>query len=391
MRTLLYLALIACDNKTAPPPTPSEPPRDASVIDAEDPRRAQLQKERAEIQREIDEFDRQIDDPANRAPGWTKVAVLTERVPRLWGIYAVDDDVIAVGNSARIVRSIDAGATWKQVDAGPVATELDSSKLPPTLQLVTGNGDDRYTVGFQNNAFAVSFDRGATWTRPTLDDPDLSLTGVFASKDTVYVSGKTALYTSRDRGKTFTRTPDAVPSTAEIRGLVGDGSTVYLYGSDRDRPMLRASSDRGRTWRSIALGTDFAKYATVGELAIGPDHTLYLHPLSADTPEGGPRDNRLATSRSGGASWSFLTVPFAGPADEIDTVDKWWSPGPFWLAPDGAIYAGVRGRATTGLQVSRDRGKTWTHELAFEPRQMAFTKSAIYVVGRYGEVWIKKR
>jgi photosystem II stability/assembly factor-like uncharacterized protein len=404
MRVLVlsWSLLAACGNKPQEAPAPP-PKRDASVADLDraklEAEQAKLEEEQKRLQADIDAFEKRIDDPAHRGPGWTKVPALEDKIARLWGVYASEDDVIATGHGGLLVRSTDGGTTWSKIAPGPLGEPLGYDKVAPLIAEVTGAGDYRYVIGFENPLVGVSVDKGATWKRISLGDGEnpVEPVGLVAAGSDVYIADETRIFVSHDHLATWkvekTLTIGADDTREGIRGLVGsrDGSSVYAYGRDHGKPLLLRSRDHGRSWQSLGGGKAFAPpYTWIFDAAVGPDGALYTHPITDGMADGGPRDNKLAVSRDGGGSWSVITVPFVGDPSEINDTDGWWSPARLWVGPDNALWVAINGRNTLGLQVSRDRGKTWTNDLSFSPDAIAFTKNATYAVGHRGNVWIKR-
>ena len=376
-RAIWLAALCACGGESSAP-TPSPPSNTSSsavaTVDAADTARLRAEHER--VERDIAAYDREreVDDPANHGSGWTKW--LPDAHADLWGVYADGDDVLAVGQDAAILRSLDGGASWRAIEAPALRFQEPFEDHPALIAKVIGSGPRRLVIGDDNSLVGVSSDGGETWDRVTFGgsgsyriDGKAEPTGAFLSGTDAYVSDVAVVHVSHDGGATW-RAPaltiardDNDVGNEGIRGLAGspDGGAVYAYGQSRQKPWLAVSRDRGRSWQLLARSRDLAHQRTVLDLAVAPDRTMYAT-FGAD----GSDELQLGTSRDG-ASWVFQPVGGDG-----------WS----WVAPDGTIFE--------GKQASSDRGKTWRRELGYSPMAMAFTKTAVFAVGHHGEVWIKR-
>jgi photosystem II stability/assembly factor-like uncharacterized protein len=402
----LVLSLCACKGDAPPPaPVPATAPRDAAAAaDAWDVAVAKAEAEHRRIQHDIDAFEAEVNDPANRGSNWRKVLPAGSDVD-LWGIYADGSDVIAVGHDAMIVRSQDAGSSWHVIQPGPLGFDDPLSHGKPLIARVTGEGTRRLAIGFENSLVGISNDGGETWERVTFDAPTGAIevdgkaepTGAVLSGSDLYISDVAVVHISHDGGATW---KDAKLSIARddsdnregIHGLAGspDGRDVYVYGRSHAKPWLAATHDRGRSWQPVASAAQRPNAAFLMDVAVAPDHTVLAQFGSADAPDGGARDAALSISHDGGASWTVQPIAYVGNPDEVNDKTRWWSPGPWWVAPEGAIYAAYSGRDTMGMQVSADRGKTWRRELGFTPMTVALTRTAVYAVGHHADVWIKK-
>nr|HEX4314437.1 hypothetical protein [Kofleriaceae bacterium] len=363
----------ACGTSSDAPPMPSpvrapEPPPaqvDAGSAGSAMSKAAISNAALDHMHRVRDAFDRAVADPANRGSGWTPVDVGGGSNAELYGLYADGSDLLAVGADALIVRSRDGGATWTHSDATAFAGA-------PLLSEVAGAGDRRYAIS-PGSVVGVSADRGATWTLATIVTHGVAAApaGLFAAGSDVYVVEPGHLDASHDRGATWApelMLPAADDPMQGLHGVAGtpDGHRLFAYGQIAGKPFVATRTADAWHPSRAALPADGA---TLTAFAVAPDGTQIAT----------LRDARAATMWLGGdRAWTPQPRPFAG------------APGPWWVAPDGAIYAAVTDVATASLQVSRDRGHTWTHELPFAPRAMAFTNTSVFAVGYRGTVWSRK-
>lgn len=225
----------------------------------------------------------------------------------------------------------------------------------------------RLFVGGHDAVF-TSDDRGRTWSRVrSLDGADAmgwSITG----RD-VYVSGHPGLSRSTDGGSTFRHTNDGLPHT-DVHAFGASGSTLYAAGPGLG---ITASIDGGRTWavRGQDEGQSFFGRILVDD---SDDQRLVAADArggaveSADggrtwRPLGGPSSalwvsrngatlyvsgQEIAKTSDGGATWADVDVPDGASLVEIDPDD-----------PE-VLYAAVHDGEAVRVWLSRDGGATWT-------------------------------
>jgi photosystem II stability/assembly factor-like uncharacterized protein len=251
---------------------------------------------------------RQVSGPSFSQRGISLRAVVDPANPnRLWVAQTSRQGAGSADQAIGVLRSEDGGATWKNVLS---ATVTD-------LLLVPGSAETLLTaVGASpRNALKPgiykSVDGGANWTLIRPAGPFFPMTGEF-------VLG----------------VPPAMPNRYYAYG----GTDVHTH-----RHVMNVSDDGGATWRSYS-----------NELPSDKPFYLGLDPSDANTLYLGFRD--LYKSTDGGATWRNLTraVNEKGqfdPADSTAHVDQH-----SFAAIPGAIYAGNDG----GVFKSTDGGASFT-------------------------------
>jgi photosystem II stability/assembly factor-like uncharacterized protein len=212
-------------------------------------------------------------------------------------------EVILAGQSSGLKRSLDGGLTWEDA--------LVSLGLPASLPVMAlgvegptegGEAGDRLAVfaGAPGGVLS-STDGAATWTAARLPEP-----------------------------------PPVVSSLAVSPAFTRDG--VVLAGTVEDG--VFRSADRGRTWTRWNFGL---LDLNVLALAISPDFTAD-ETLFAGTESG------VFCSTNGGRAWREVNFPM-----DLAPV-LCLAVSPHYLQ-DRLIFAGTE---ASGLQLSRDAGKTWS-------------------------------
>jgi len=150
---------------------------------------------------------------SNAAPDWMAVANsedgITQTGPNLYGVSVEDDGRITIaGEWGLVLRSTDAGATWRVLHAGDTVNQKDDASL---FNIHVGDNGRMVAVG-QVGQVLYSEDDGATWK-------------------------------SKDAG-----------TVANLLSVTRTSGGTYVATAMRD---MRISKDGGRSWQQIK-GSDFA-------------------------------------------------------------------------------------------------------------------------------------
>jgi hypothetical protein len=128
--------------------------------------------------------------------------------------------------------------------------------------------------------------------------------------------------------------------------------TIFVAGYNRFRPGLWKSTDIGKTWTRVNVGTK--EQGAVGnsdvDLAIAPDGTLYYINMTFDNTVGEGRQMSVGVSHDIGATWHWSLL------SQTRFDDRPW----IKVAPDGTVHAIWNDDHGVNHAVSRDRGMTWT-------------------------------
>lgn len=262
---------------------------------------------------------------------WRQARVEPQRGSTLTQIRFIDDKtVIAVGHDAWIVRSEDAGASWKEVfyvespkdaplpDDGAMAAPPDAgfsgpppdepeASGPPPLQpdpLLGLSGPYNGQL-FAYGAFGMmlkSTDEGRSWTRvlsPVFGDHHINGMTQLADGSLLAVGERGLLAHSSDQGAHWTALP-SIYGGSFFGALTLPNKTVVIYGM---RGHVFYSDDNARSWHASELPTGSSLFGGAvtaqGELVlVGAGSTLI------SSSDGG----RHFALRSGGGRSDFATV-----------------------------------------------------------------------------------
>ncbi len=289
-----------------------------------------------------------------------KISVPT--VASLRGLSAVSADVVwASGTEGTVIRTVDAGEHWSAITVSG-AEKLDFRGIRAfdsnTAVIIssgpaekgqariyrTADGGATWKQVFEEQRTGIFFDAVAFWDRKhgiVLSDP---------------VDGRFVLFTTGDGGKSWKQVlPSALPPALLSKGafaasnscltVQGEKNVWFATGGASVARVFR-SNDRGKTWEVsetpmhpanassgiFSLVFQDAKYG----IAVGGD---YAHPDSSDLP------SVLLTS-DGGASWreDLATTPRGAYLSSVTSV---WTPGKdslFAVGSTGAMVAPAGGR-----------------------------------------------
>lgn len=301
------------------------------------------------------------------------------------GLHAVDGRVVwASGTGGAFARTTDGGATWR---AGTVkeAESLDFRDVhafDSERAVLLSAGDDAriyetrdggatWSLLFRRTGPTVFFDAIAFW-----DDRH----GIAFGDP---VDGRFAVIVTEDGGKTWKDVPaDKLPPTLENEAafaasgtclvVEGKSNVWFATGGGRVSRVFR-STDRGRTWTvhetPVAAGKPSAGIFSLAfrdsknGVAVGGD---YKEPeLAADN---------VAVTSDGGRTWTKV----AGP------LPKGYRSGVVHAPHLGKLAFVAVG--TSGSDVSRDGGKTWSPLGATGFNSVSFAGGAGWAAGPDGRV-----
>lgn len=206
---------------------------------------------------------------------WKEVATPRKGV-RMFGVAWSDSlTAVAVGESAALWRSVDAGRTWTETPRPP---GLDSQ----TLSAVTFRPDGTGFIAGYKGVILRSSDQGASWTRiPTpVQDPLYALSFRDASVG-LAVGGHGVVLATRDGGASWTRRSPGRDDD-NIYGIAWlHGDTALSIGDWAHGWFLTLTTDAGATWTDLPLPTRKSLWAMTdlgsGRVAItGQDGAILI-------------------------------------------------------------------------------------------------------------------
>ena len=231
----------------------------------------------------------------------------------------------AVTPTARLQRSVDAGASWS-----PTLTRLDIHSLA---------ADPRHPgilyAGTPGGVFA-SRDRGAHWQQALYEPQGIEIVVVDRDRPgTIWAAGR-RVWSSRDGGGTWKRLaspidPEGSATASRIFLSPWHPGTLYLIDSYLN---LSRSTDGGATWEPI----DAESYPVA----------LAFDPTKPDLLYRADYSGVIRKSRDGGTTWEQVASAAGGgsplTALLIDPLEP------------AVLYVGT---ASNGVWRSRDKGVTW--------------------------------
>jgi photosystem II stability/assembly factor-like uncharacterized protein len=157
----------------------------------------------------------------------------------LRAVWGTGDEVWAVGDRGRVLRSRDGGTSWAEEALG----------VNQTLRDVWGSDAANVFVAGDRGLILQTSDGGRSW-RALATGVGADLHAVWGlDRERVFVAGAggTVLATVNG-GREWTRAK-RTPTTATLRGIWGNGRDVWVAGDT-----ILHSADGGRSWQSRATG-----------------------------------------------------------------------------------------------------------------------------------------
>jgi photosystem II stability/assembly factor-like uncharacterized protein len=275
---------------------------------------------------------------------------------RLRGVSAISDRVIwASGAAGTVLRTADAGATWKTLVV-PDAEKLDFrdvDAVSETTAYILSIGP-----GPASRIYKTT-DAGAHWTLQFTNDNPKAFLDAMAFWDADHglvmgdsIDGRFDILTTRDGGKTWTRVPaDDLPAALPIEGaFAGSGTNIAVSGRSEawigtgasTRCRILHTRDGGITW-TIAE-TPVAASASAGIFSVAFRDARHGITVGGDYRKEKDATDNAAITSDGGVTWTAVKG----------------------LSGFRSVVAHVRGSASSwiavgpsGADMSDDDGRTW--------------------------------
>jgi len=218
------------------------------------------------------------------------------------------DTLLAVMNSAALIRSADRGKTWTRIDQGLPADPFWRLGAPVIaadagVAFLPINGGEKDGGGvYSSGDGGLSWSRAANSSLPAIDvtgrwDPRQNVFAATSDASLLALVSKDRLYLSGDRAVSWTaaETPGPVRTVAVTEE---DGrKTLFAGGTDA----LYRSEDDGKTWSPIWTGQ-----GRVMLLAASSAQRLLIYTESVRRSATEPIEYHLFLSENGGTSWTSL-------------------------------------------------------------------------------------
>lgn len=184
----------------------------------------------------------------------------------------------SLGISANVLRTIDSGETWVNIDS---LIPDSTRKMKRNICGLAHYGNTFYGVGHwgsDTGRFYKSIDKGASWTLTYIDTNVIRnlVDVVFTSADTGFITGAyknwSAVAKTTDGGTTWNR----VFVDSMIGGRIWKIQVMgnYMFGSIeprfyKDTVCMIRSEDYGNTWKIIAAGSIKSTGNAIGTQGVG--------------------------------------------------------------------------------------------------------------------------
>jgi len=275
---------------------------------------------------------------------------------RLRGVSAVSSRVAwASGANGTILRTIDAGTTWKALPVPGAETldfrDVDAMSESVAYALSIGPGE--------SSRIYKTTDGGARWTLQLANtDPRVFLDAMTfrdASHGLAFgdsVDGAFVLFTTANGGKTWERMPaDRLPPALPNEGaFAASGTNVAMHGRDHvwigtSASRVLRSGDGGRTW-TVAT-TPLASGPSAGIFSIAFRDARHGVVVGGDYKKESEAVDNVAVTSDGGATWTL--VKDHGLSGFRSVVA--WVPG---------NARSLLAIGPSGADLSSDEGHTWS-------------------------------
>jgi photosystem II stability/assembly factor-like uncharacterized protein len=209
----------------------------------------------------------------------------------------------------KILRSLDAGETWKAADLGSPAPVVTSLVVSPGFA-----ADGTLLAATMQDGIFCSTDRGVSWTGWNfgLFDPNVNALAYSQSPDNaqVFAGTQSGIFVSSNAGRSWNELDfpiDLAPVISLATGLDGK----IFAGTEAGG--LYSSGDEGKSWQKLADG------AVAHILADQKDNLLII------------RDGKIMSSKNQGKTWRVR---------KANKIDPACIAAPFGLEPARPLLVG---------------------------------------------------
>jgi photosystem II stability/assembly factor-like uncharacterized protein len=272
---------------------------------------------------------------------------------RLRGVSAISERVAwASGASSKVLRTVDGGATWKQLSVSIEALDfrdVDAISERIAYVLSVGNGPA--------SRIYKTTDAGNTWTLQFKTSDSKAFLDAMSFWDATHglvfgdsIDGKFYLLITQDGGNTWSRIPgDRLPPALENEGaFAASGTNIAVFGKTHawigtgaaNKARVLYTTDGGHTW-NIAE-TPLRSGPSSGIFSIAFRDAKHGVIVGGDYTKDKEAIENVAVTSDGGATWT-LGSGLSGFRSVV-------------AYSDGAFVA----IGPSGSDISQDDGKTWS-------------------------------
>jgi photosystem II stability/assembly factor-like uncharacterized protein len=287
-----------------------------------------------------------------------ELTIIEQSIPKtasFRGLSAVNEKIAwASGSGGTVFRTIDGGKTWKDVsvpntdslqfrdiEAFDNENAIVISAGSPAKIYLTENGGSIWKETYSNEHPQIFFDAMGFW-----DDKN----GIAFSDA---LDGHLVIITTKNGGNSWKEISyDNLPESPEGEGgFAASGTCLTTFGESTvwiglGSPASRVfkSTDKGKTWSVVETAMKRPK-PTGGIFSLAFTNPTYGIAVGGDYEDDKDSSLNAAISTDGGSTWNVLTEnqPNGYRSVVANVPDTEW-----WVAA-----------GTSGVDVSKDNGKTW--------------------------------
>ena len=217
-----------------------------------------------------------------------------------------------------ILYSADGGENWeRQGEGNPSLQEID-------VQDIWAVDDQTVWAIGSRNVILKTLDGGKTWVQVQApeNNPNTFLSSIcIVNKTNIWISGSSGtVYSSTDNGNTWTKFDPTFFNNQFMQGIWAiTPQKVYVAGNGQNRGYIFHTTDGGATWDSISPSANYNKNLWLG--VTSNKNTIVIY----------GRASHYIASTDGGIIWKNDSVPSGGgggPADLNDLFmlnpETWW-------------------------------------------------------------------
>lgn len=231
-----------------------------------------------------------------------------------------------------ILYSADGGENWeRQGEGNPSLLEIH------VLDIWAVDDQTVWAVG-SGNVILKTLDGGKNWVQvqSPANIPNTWLNSIcIVNQTNIWISGSYGtVYSSTDNGNTWTKFDPTIFQNQNMQGIWAiTPQKVYVAGNGQERGYIFCTTDGGATWDSISPSADYNRNMWLGVTSYKNTIVIY------------GRASHYIASTDGGITWKNDSVPAGGGGGGADINDlfmlnpeTWWGAfdlGQIFLTDDG--------------------------------------------------------